>query len=92
MKMPKKFSNAKLIIANCTNCNKQLRAPFLIYVDFKSYLEKVKKIKKMILINLTLINMKIIMVIVKDINQLMLMIDLVSLYKYLEVKMLFENL
>ena len=41
--MPKKYSNVQLIITYCTDYNKQLHTPFVIYIDFKSYLEKVKK-------------------------------------------------
>ena len=46
IKMPKKYSNVQLIITYCTDYNKQLHTPFVIYVDFKSYLEKVKKWKR----------------------------------------------
>ena len=72
-----------------TGYQKQLKAPLVIYVNFKSIVKKFRKLVGIIQMSHILIKSKSILLVVIDTKLYVLMTDLVRLIKNIEVKMQF---
>ena len=72
-----------------TGYHKQLKAPLVIYVNFKSIVKKFRKLVGIIQMSHILIKSKSILLVVIDTKFYVLMTDLVRLIKNIEVKIQF---